>query len=485
MILLAFCGYKVLVTRPWLTQQWRGILLMFVLAALLAAPLFITLSRQPASEARVSELAVPLVEARQGNFGPLQHHVVVTLSMFHANGDGEWLYNIPHRAVFGPLGALFFWAGVAIALYYTLKPIVLKLNRRLGHQQTTHHAPHTDDHAFSCAFLLIWWLAGISPGFISVPPASLGHAILAQPVTFMLMALPIWRLELSGWRLKGRSQATFTQFQTLTPWLLSGILLVSMAARDGHDYFTVWPQQSMVRFLYRADLHELAAYLNEQPAMTDFAVPSLLAGPWDRLALQNDLRRNTAVFPRWYHPERAVFVKPSLSFTGVPDVPFVYEALFVPVAGQAAVGHYTLARVDTAVDFTHSTCFQNGLCLAAATYDAATGTAELSWQVARPLTLPPFQLISNPPPPGVYAGPRLLAFGQLLDAEGYFIAGEDGFWVDPYTLQTGDIFRQQHHLQAPSGSQPAVAVFGLYDPLTGERILTDDGRDHMTLEIEK
>lgn len=176
MILLAFCGYKVLVTRPWLKQQWRGILLMFVLAALLAAPLFMTLSRQPASEARVSELAVPLVEARQGNFGPLQHHVVITLSMFHADGDGEWLYNMPHRPVFGPLGALFFWAGAAIALYYALKPMVLWLHRRLS-RQASHQSPLPEAHAFSCAFLLIWWLAGISPGFISVPPASLGHAI--------------------------------------------------------------------------------------------------------------------------------------------------------------------------------------------------------------------------------------------------------------------------------------------------------------------
>ena len=70
------------------------------------------MQNQPESEARVAELAVPIVEAQVGNFEPLIEHVVVTLSMFHADGDGEWLYNIPGRPVFGWVGAIFFWVGI-------------------------------------------------------------------------------------------------------------------------------------------------------------------------------------------------------------------------------------------------------------------------------------------------------------------------------------------------------------------------------------
>ena len=30
-----------------------------------------------------------------------------------------------------------------------------------------------------------------------------------------------------------------------------------------------------------------------------------------------------------------------------------------------------------------------------------------------------------------------------------------------------------------------TAVFGLYDPMTGQRILTEDGRDYLRLEINE
>jgi 4-amino-4-deoxy-L-arabinose transferase-like glycosyltransferase len=495
LILLGFCVAMVLVARPLLRQQWRGIVLMFVVTAVLALPLFITLQQQPAAEARVSELAAPLIKARQGDFTLVQKHLLTTLSMFHADGDDEWLYNIPHRAIFGPMGALFLWAGVVIAAYYALvllwHSLARQTNDELGIRNyelplTAHRSPITD-YGLPTTFLLIWWFVGLSPGFISIPPASLGHTILAQPATFMLMALPVQVV--SNWAIKRKPMSQLPNYQL--PALLSVLLLVSIAIRDIPDYFVNWPQRGMVRFLYHTDYFELADYLNQHPSeVADFAVPGLLAGPWARLALEIELNERTsalsgaetAVTPRWYHPERAVFIRPSLSLIGSPNVPFAYDSLFEPL-DKEPVGDFEWAQVDTAVDTTQATCFQNGLCSVSATFDAETGILELGWEVARPLQLPPFELISNPPPPGVYAGPRLLAFGQLLDAEGNFVTGDDGFWVDPYRLQPGDIFLQQHHLSIPAGIAAETIAFGLYDPLTGERILTDDGRDHLTLNV--
>jgi hypothetical protein len=77
----------------------------------------------------------------------------------------------------------------------------------------------------------------------------------------------------------------------------------------------------------------------------------------------------------------------------------------------------------------------------------------------------------------------LYVFGQLWDADGNFLTGDDGLWVDPTTLQAGDIFVQQHHVPLADGVVAETAVFGLYDPMTGERILTDDGRDYLRLRI--
>jgi hypothetical protein len=68
-------GYAALTAWPLIKDKWRGLVWLFGLALLLALPLFITLGQQPEAEARVGELAVPLIAARAGDFGPLVEHV--------------------------------------------------------------------------------------------------------------------------------------------------------------------------------------------------------------------------------------------------------------------------------------------------------------------------------------------------------------------------------------------------------------------------
>lgn len=481
LILAVFTGYLFLFARDTLKKRWRGMLLMFVLAALLALPLLVTLNRQPESEARVAELAVPLVEGRVGNFEPLLRHISVTLSMFHADGDDEWLYNIPHRPLFGPLGALFFWLGVLLALGCAIAPLYRFLLKYWHKNEDVQKDEPADIAALSSAFLLIWWLGGISPGFISVPPASLGHTILAQPAVYLLAALPIWWLA-----------GSWFQDRRIVPVALGVLLVASIALRDIPDYFQEWPQRGMTRFLYRAEIHEVAGLLNENPHINEFGITGLLAGPWDRLALAVDLTdaRAADVAPRWYNPERVLLLKPSLSFSGYPELETPYADYLRRVPDVAGVGGYRLYEVAAerplnASGPLESSCFENGLCVIAATYDSEQAGLELDWLVKDELVLPEIPLISNPPPPGVYSGPRLSVFAQLQDEKGDFLVGDDGFWVDPLTLLQGDRFLQQHWLEAPDGQDAEFVVFGLYDPQSGERILTLGGQDHIRLEIER
>lgn len=485
LILLAFMGVVWLVKRPSFQQQWRGWLVMLVATALLAIPLILTLQTQPEAEGRVMELAVPLVAARQGDFEPLRDYVVITLSMFHATGDDEWLYNIPNRPLFGTVGAIFFWGGVLLALADGLRLLAGRL-RRLAIQ------PAVEQRGLAAIFLLLWWLAGIAPAFISVPPASLGHTILAQPATYILAALLVGRLEIGNWGLNTKS--LISNLQSPLAVLAALILIGSIAARDLPDYFQRWPERGMVRFLYRADIQDVADYVNKSPELTDFGVSGLLAGPWDRMALQINLHNGDQVRPRWFNVERALLLSPPLSFVGFPDTAESYKPLVNPVVPQVTAGYYLLAQTEAqllAERGDERICFANGLCWLTAVYDPTTNRLELGWQVAETLQLPPMPLISNPPPPGVYAGPRLHVFAQLLDGAGNFLVGDDGLWVDPVTLRPGDTFLQQHWFELTAGSgaeTPAlssaeVAVFGLYDPMTGERILTTDGRDHLSLEI--
>lgn len=486
LVLLAFMGYVLIVAPDLWRRQWRMWGVMLALTALLALPLAITLGQQPEAEGRVAELAVPVTAARQGDFAPLLEHVVVTLNMFHSDGDGEWLYNIPQRPLFSPIGAAFLWLGVALAMYQAGWP-VLRIAYDGFRRRPTPNAPLPNaplPTALPAAFLLLWWLAGISPAFLSVPPASLGHTILAQPATYLLAALPLgWlgQMTFTGW---GRSdRRTYLV-------LLAALLVGSVALRDTRDYFVTWPQRGMTRFLYRADIRDVAAFLNElhaqptagQSPLTDFGISGLLAGPWDKLALQVDLDEATAVSPRWYNPERAILLRPALTFHGWPNVPEAYAGAYAP--GDVAVGEFRLSQVTQTVDRDEAVCFVNGLCLVTAVYHPDTHMLELGWWVKSPLVLPVMPLISNPPPPGVYSGPRLAAFGQLWDSEGNFLAGDDGLWVDPYTLQVDDLFLQQHRPQVAPGVGVWTAVFGLYDPMTGARILTEDGRDHLRLMID-
>jgi 4-amino-4-deoxy-L-arabinose transferase-like glycosyltransferase len=477
LILAGFCLYLALFHRPALARRWTGPALLAGLALALALPLLITLSRQPGSETRVAEVGRPLAEARRGNLGPLWENTYRTLNMFHSDGDDEWLYNIPYRPLFGPVGALLFWLGALIALFLTLRPLIALITGRLGRDRPVGDWPPV----LGGAFLFIWWLAGIAPGFLSVPAGSLSHTIVAQPAVYLLAALPVWAVARLG-------------RPALLPLVVAATLLGTLGGRDLPDYFRVWPQRGNVRFLYRADIGNVADYLARQRQPADFAISGLLAGPWDREALKVELGEagvNPAHFrPRWFNPERAALLQlggePATSFTGYPLVTDAYAAIYNPLPAEGT-GGYHLSQVTAPPGLRPladgDVCFGNGLCAVASRYDPVTGRLQLAWRVGRPLVLPPMPLISNPPPPGVYSGPRLYVFAHLLDAERSFLTGDDGLWVDASSLLPGDLFVQDHRLLGPANSQPALIAFGLYDPLTGERIATDDGRDHIALPL--
>jgi hypothetical protein len=277
------------------------------------------------------------------------------------------------------------------------------------------------------------------------------------------------------------------------------LFLVTNSVRDLRDYFVVWPQRGMVRFLYRSDYRDAAAYLDVHPEITDIAIASDLMGPWNRLALEVDVRRDD-VAVRLFNPERAlVWVgqdAPSLVlFTSFPDPASPIAELLKVNADppEDILPHlelYAVSELQMANGELQITRFANGLEL----LDVRWVNDEVltTWLVAAPLDLPPVPIVANPPPPGVYPGPRLAVFAHLLASDGTFLAGDDGLWVDPLTLLPGDHFTQIHRLalppDAPSG--PYTLALGLYDPLTGDRwsTLHSDGQfgpDSVLIPVEE
>jgi hypothetical protein len=479
-LLVLFAAYLALFHRDQFKRHWRGFLLALAVTAVVAVPLWgaIAQGRSEAAaqgigaDARLDELAVPLRELWAGNPRPLLENTWTTLGMFHATGDSEWLYNVSGRPVFNLLGGALFWAGVALCLYRWRQPRYF--------------------------FLLLWLGLGLLPAFVSTPPASLSHTILAQPVAYILPALalvPKSKVQIP----KSKSQSPNPKSSSpkvrlvIVHWSLVILFLVTNAARDLGDYFITWPQRGMVRFLYRADYREASHYLNAHSEITGVAISSALMGPWDRLALEVDTRRDD-VAVRLFNPERAL-VYPA------GDAPHLILTLASPVDPlvQAGVEHewqlladvpepfhvFSYSRQGTPwpqsagdwVSLATPCSFANGMSLLGWGWPdgrpAPGRTVSLltGWDVSRPLDMPPVPIVANPPPPGVYSGPRLAVFVHLLAADGTFLVGDDGLWVDPLTLQPGDRFFQVHRFVIPPDAPrgPYTLELGLYDPLTGDR----------------
>jgi len=468
-------------------------------AALLAVPMGVAIvqGRSAAAaqgigaDARLDELAVPWHELKAGNPRPLLENVWQTLGMFHATGDSEWLYNVPERPVFNLLGGVLLWVGVGICLCRWRQPRYF--------------------------FLLLWLAFGLLPAFVSVPPASLSHTIMAMPVAYILPALAL--TEGFHWLRQRGEKPGFLKKTWFLSWslgLLIVLFLVTNAVRDLRDYFFNWPERGMVGFLYRADYRTTARYLNATPAITDVAVSSSLMGPWDRLALEVDTRRGD-VSARLFDPQRALLYPAGetahaiLTLTHEAD-PLVEAALERDGAPLRHVSNYeriaVIAFSGQREWWPHQTQhwvsqiplqpFANGMSLLGWSWPEGTPgpgrTTPLltAWDVSQQLDLPPMPIVANPPPPGVYSGRRLAVFAHLLTAEGAFMLADDGLWVDPLTLQPGDRFFQIHRFALPSDATPGpyTVELGLYDPMTGERwpvleAQAQTGPDYVTFSVEE
>jgi len=476
-LLILFSAYLALFHRDRFRSHWRGLLVALAVVTLLAAPLGAAIARGRTeaaaqgigADARLAELAVPLRELRAGNPRPLLEHTWTTLGMFHATGDPEWLYNISNRPVFGWPGGVLLWAGVALCLVRWRQPRYF--------------------------FILLWLALGLSPALISIPPASLSHTILAQPLAYILPALVL--AEAHRYLRSCRLPPAARQPLKILCYLSLVVFPAANAIRDLHDYFITWPQRGMVRFLYRADYRQAANYLNAHPEITDLAVSSALMGPWDRLALDVDIQRDD-VSVRLFNPERAlVWVGGYNSqaphaivlLTSSPrPAPPIDDMLVLPELSETDTGPaepapphlelYTPANDPVLDRHTPLARFTNGLELIEAHWmnedPPAPGQKAIlltTWLVATQLDLPPIPIVANPPPPDVYAGPRLAVFTHLLALDETPLSSDDGLWVDPLTLRPGDRFLQVHHLvlphDAPGG--PYLLELGLYDPMTGSR----------------
>ena len=284
------------------------------------------------------------------------------------------------------------------------------------------------------AFLLTWLVGGLAPAFASTPPASLGHSLTVMPAVYILAALP-----------------TFEFSHRPRRFFLSLLLFLSIAGRDLPDYFWRWPAIPEVRYLYKAELHEKARQLRGEPPATYVLSGSLSI--WDRRAFMlEDVAIDSP--PRWVNSDWAIVF---------------------PAGAQPA--HYLFPLADWQTDSPPqnpvSIQFANGLSLEG--WDGQGAAVVAHWRVGQTFEMaePPIGAsVASPPFP-------IFTFLHLLNADGSLAAGSDRFDVDVFSLQAGDRYLQRHLFDAAPGTY--TLEIGLYHPVTGERVLTLDGRDAVLL----
>lgn len=446
-IVLAFGVYLAAFHRPVYQARWRAWALGLGVAVVLTLPLVVAAARTPEAEARLGVVGQPLLALLAGDPWPALENTLVTLGMFAFTGDPEALYNLPGRPVFDPLGAVLFAAGVVIAAWQWRQP---------------RHA-----------FVLLWLLGGLAPAFLSVPAASLGHTIAAQPVAYLLPAIG-----LAGVAVAARDWRS----GPLVTVGLALAFLVLVGRRDLRDYFVRWPALPEVRRLYRADLHEAAPSLRTLPAGSALALASYNLHPADPLALRLETP-GLALQPRVFNPAQA-WLAPSQDWPVLLTGTSPTEGAFSqpPVAGSFAL---VSSRVPGFAQpaFPLEAAFENGWTCVGYTVRLpdSVGVVDLYtyWRVGESYVPPaprPVEVLSGVPLP-------LKLFSHLLAADGSVLAGDDRLEVDPAYLRAGDEFIQKFTLAPPANLTAGEYVLqvGLYDPQTGVRLRTEAGDDRLIL----
>ncbi len=472
--------YLALAERPLLRRAWRGTLIMLATAAVVAAPLFLYLARNPQLEARVTELSTPLTAAAQGNFQPLLQNTLASLRLFTFSGDTAWRYNIPARPFLDPLWGALFYAGLLLALYAII------------HKQGSKGADEQGGNCLSPApllpcssaspsrspafFALGWLLLGISPVFVTGPELATTQAIGAQPVLFLFPALALarlrdWGLASGNWR--GRIALTARRQSLIALFLFGGTAVFTARA-----YFITWANAPEVRVQYETTMVTALRYLAARPA-AGVAISTITPAPEHSPAVARMLLP-AADEIRWFDGRSSLLLPPQTQTIAlVPG--FATRPEGVRRYWQTAVLSDTLPmrptdldrpihiyQIDTSDAFIHwQSAFTPppaptylGDALQFLGYDLQTPALRPGemlrlatlWQVQRPL-------------------PQAQLFTHLWTGSGAPIAQQDLLGAPAANWRAGDLLIQLHEFVVP---ETAVAttyqlIIGGYDPISGAR----------------
>ncbi|MBI5082211.1 MAG: phospholipid carrier-dependent glycosyltransferase, partial [Chloroflexi bacterium] len=222
----------------------RNTLFAFLLAFLLASPLFLYLYQHPEAEQRIGMLNEPLTQLQNGDPSQLINNVREFFFAFFLNGHGDHFlaYTIPGHALFDPITAILFIIGLVILIQSPISNLQL----------------------------LLWLLLGTIPSLITGPEAMTTRIIGAQPVIYIIPAIAINKLlVISNWRYAIRN----------TLYAFVSLFILSLFIATTRDYFFVWGQSPDVRAAYQSTTIAMIKNL-DSPAVISTVYPSAAHDPY-------------------------------------------------------------------------------------------------------------------------------------------------------------------------------------------------------------
>jgi hypothetical protein len=255
-----FVVYLALFHWPAFKRRWRGILLFWLVYAVVAAPLVVYLLNNPQAEFRITEIDAPLRALLAGDLHPVLTNSLKILGMFGFAGDPLWRQNVAGTPVFDPVLATLFYLSLLLSLWRLG-------SNRLGDSRL--------------AFVLLWLLTAAIPSVVTVDAPSTIRMINILPVLTVLPSRLIHnstelstvfhnlstdfggntgkRFDIIRNAIRNAVPAGAVYFLSLA---LFAVLFFYHAGRTAQALFTVWPQNEEVRFVWQEALTEAAVYLD-------------------------------------------------------------------------------------------------------------------------------------------------------------------------------------------------------------------------------
>lgn len=226
-LVLAYLACLLLLDRRLAISNIGGLILMTALAVLTFAPLGAYFWAHP--DAFTGRL---VTASPTGSLAPtdlllaLRQNLAPTLGMFSFAGDAQWKYNLAGLPVFGPIWSLFFYSGMALAVWRWRQP--------------------------AYPLLLLWLALGLAPGALSSESPHFLRTILVMPPAYILPAVALTALLAAARRRVPR--------RLLTTGM--AVFLVGSTALTGWRYFGVWARAPEVSHVFYGDMAAAADFLN-------------------------------------------------------------------------------------------------------------------------------------------------------------------------------------------------------------------------------